>query len=230
MKELPTPEVYEKEFKYMPWGTLIEQVLDYLEQQTPKEAKVLDLMCGPGYLLGKIKQLRPDLNLTGVDIDKRYIDFAKEKYQDIHFFASDSMGWQTDDKFDLIICTAGVHHLPYEKQEEFIKKIFTLLKEDGFCIIADPYIDDYSNEKERLLAASKLGYEYLVAVIENNAPEDIISATVDILNNDVMKSEFKTSIKKNKEIFAKYFSFVEIHKSWPKSDSEYGDYFFILKK
>ena len=230
MKELPTPEIYEKEFKYMPWGELIEQVLDYLEQETPRDAKVLDLMCGPGYLLGRIKQLRPDLDLTGVDIDERYIHFAKDKYPNIKFEVSDSLLWNTSEKFDLIICTAGLHHLPYEKQEEFIEKVSKFLAEDGFCVFADPYIDDYSSEQERQMAASKLGYEYLVDVIEKNAPREIISATVDILYNDVMKFEFKNSIEKNKVLFHKYFSFVETNKTWPKSDSGYGDYWIVLKK
>lgn len=28
MQNLPTAEVYEKEFKYMPWGVLIDQLLE----------------------------------------------------------------------------------------------------------------------------------------------------------------------------------------------------------
>lgn len=229
MKELPSSEVYEKEFKYMPWGILIKDILDIIEKEAQKESNVLDLMCGPGYLLSKIKELRPDLKLRGVDIDKRFIKYAQGKYAGIRFEVANVLKWKTNEKFDLILCTGGLHHLPFEKQEEFVKTIKNILNKGGFCIIADPYIDDYSNEKERKIKASKLGYEYLTEVIENDAPKEIVSAAVDIIHNDVMKFEFKNSIKKNKPIFEKHFSFVEVHKTWPKSNSEYGDYFFILK-
>lgn len=229
MKKLPTPEVYEKEFKYMPWGILIRGILNLIQQKTPQQANVLDLMCGPGYLLSKIKEQRPDLKLKGIDIDKEFITYAKEKYKEITFEIADVTQWKTNEKFDLILCTGGLHHLPYEKQEDFIKSIKDLLDKDGFCIIADPYIDDYSNEQERKKSAAKLGYGYLSETIKNNGPQEIISAAIDILYNDIMKFEFKTSINKNQRLFKKYFSFVEINKTWPKSDSEYGDYFFVLK-
>lgn len=229
MKELPSPEIYGQEFKFMPWGKLIQEILDIVKKDAPKDSNILDLMCGPGYLLGKIKELRPDLKLKGVDIDKRFIRYAQEKYKRIEFEVADVLKFKTGEKFDIILCTGGLHHLPYEEQERFVKAIKSLLKNDGFCIIADPYIDDYLNEKERKLGALKLGYEYLIAVIENDAPKEIIEGALDIKFNDVLGYEFKSSIKKNKKIFDKYFSSLEVHKTWPKSDSEYGDYFFILR-
>jgi hypothetical protein len=111
----------------------------------------------------------------------------------------------------------------------FIEKISKSLKEDGFCIVADPYTDDYSNENERKLAASKLGYEYITATIKNRADEDIVKATIDILHNDVMGFEFKTSLKKLEPVFHKFFRKVDITKTWPQEDSEYGDYFIVLR-
>ena len=56
-----------------------------------------------------------------------------------------------------------------------------------------------------------------------------LKAAIDILSNDVQLVEFKASIKKNKPIFEKYFSVVEMHKTWPKKETQYGDYFFILR-
>ncbi|MBU4086400.1 MAG: class I SAM-dependent methyltransferase, partial [Nanoarchaeota archaeon] len=167
--------------------------------------------------------------LSGVDMDRRFIKYAQEKYTGIKFEIANILKWKAKERYDLILCTGGLHHLPFEEQEKFVRTIKDLLNKGGFCIIADPCIDDYSNEKERKLGASKLGYEYLSTVIENDAPKEIILAAIDILHNDVMKFEFKNSVKKNKPIFEKYFSSVEVHKTWPKSDSEYGDYFFVLR-
>ena len=115
------------------------------------------------------------------------------------------------------------------KQGIFLESIPELLKPDGFAIFADPYVDDYSNELERKQVAAKLGMNYIIATIQNGAPSEVIGATIDILYNDVMGFEYKTSIKKIESILRKLFSFVEITKIWPESKSEYGDYYIICK-
>lgn len=186
MKKLPVASIYEKEFSYMPWGKLINKTLSIVAKNTPKNARVLDMMCGPGYLLGKIKRKRPDLDLTGVDINSEFIRFARLNYRKIKFIRADARKWKTKEKFDLILCTGGIHHLPYKDQKPLLISIKSMLSPGGFCIFADPYIDDYSNEKERKKAAEKLGNEYTLAVKRKNAPSEIVKATHDIKFNDIM--------------------------------------------
>jgi trans-aconitate methyltransferase len=230
MQNLPSAEVYEKEFKYMSWGILIHEVEDYIVKNAPKEGKVLDLLCGPGYLLGTLKGKRNDLECLGVDLDPEFISHAKAKYPDINFEVADAFNWKSDDQYDVILVTAGLHHLPPEQQENFVQKVFTLLKPNGFAIVGDPYIDDYSNEKERKIAGAKLGYEYLAETIRNNGTEDMIDAAIQVMINDVKLVEWKSSVVKNTPVFKKYFSQVEMHKTWPKEETGYGDYYFILRK
>lgn len=227
MQNLPTAEVYEKEFTYMPWGILINEVFEII-QKIPEKSEVLDLMCGPGYLLGKLQSVRPDLILTGVDFEKEFIQFAEQKYPNISFVHGDARVWESDKKFDLILVTAGIHHIPFADQEIFLKKVASLSKPNGKAIIGDPYIDSSSSEQERKLAGAKLGYEYLAATIKNGGTDDVIKAAIDVLSNDVLLVEYKNSIKQMKPLMEKYFSKIEMHKTWPKEDTEYGDYYFIL--
>ncbi len=229
MQNLPSPEVYEKEFKYMPWGILIQEIQSIVLEQAPKDANVLDLLCGPGYLLAQLKKKRSDLRCTGVDLEPDFIAYAKQQYADMTFIVDDAASWKSDQTYDVLLCTAGVHHLPYAQQEPFIQKLSTLVSAEGFAIVADPYIDDYSDELSRKLAGARLGYEYLAATIQNGASEDVIQAAVDVLRNDVLLIEYKNSIKKMKPLFEKYFSHVEMHKTWPQEETEYGDYYFVLR-
>lgn len=229
MQNLPTAEVYEKEFSFMPWGMLVDEVLKEVGEKAPRGGKVLDFMCGPGYLLGKLQQRRPDLLLTGVDLEPEFITYANKMYQDIEFITGDALIWEPEEKYDVVLCTAGLHHLPYDKQEIFLKKLKSLVNSSGFVIVADPYIDDYETENDRKVAAAKLGYEYLVATIRNGAAEDVIVSAVGILQNDVMGIEYKNSIKKSLPLFQRAFSSVRIEKTWPTFKSEYGDYIFYLK-
>ena len=127
------------------------------------------------------------------------------------------------------MCTGGIHHLHYDQQIQFLERIPSLLTPNGFAIFADPYIDDFSMELERRQAAAKLGYEYMMATIRNGAPNEIVKAAVDILYNDVMGFEFKTSLRKLEPTFRRLFSEVEMNKTWPEFTSEFGDYYLVCR-
>jgi len=230
MKELPESDVYERELAYMPYKDSLRAVCDVVCSRAPEGGTLLDLMCGPGYLLGRIAEKRGDLVLYGIDLDERYIEYARNKYPGVRLGVGDVLDRTGGSNFDVVICTGALHHLPYDRQEEFIERFATFIKQDGFGLISDCYIDDYSSEKGRKLAAAKLGYEYLREAIGNGAPNDVVAATVDILHNDVMKEEFKTSLIKRMPLFEKHFGKVELVKTWPDFESEYGDYCVVLER
>ncbi len=214
----------------MPWGVLIKEVIEFISASIPKYGTVLDLLCGTGYLIGELQKRRPDVTFTGIDLNKEFIDFAQKQYSGITFVLADVLDWKTPNTFDAILCTGGLHHLHYKNQKDFIKKISTLLKPEAFALIADPYIGSYSNEEERKKAAITLGKEYLAATIQNGAPEDVVQATAALINNDVSLVEFKDSVEHIESYLKEVFSSVEKHKTWPEEESEYGDYYFILRK
>jgi len=229
VQNLPTAEIYQKEADYMPWGILISEIIEHVIQNVPKNGTVLDLMCGTGYLLGKLQEKRPDVQFTGVDLEDEYIQYAKKQYPSIEFITVDVLDWDSGDQYDAVLCTGGLHHIEYHKQESLVKRVAELVKPSGFAIIADPYIDDYSNEEERKLAAAKLGYEYLIATIKNGAPDDVAEATASLIPNDVALVEFKSSIQKMRPYFDSHFGRVDQYKTWPEEDTEYGDYYFVVK-
>ncbi len=229
MQNLPTPEIYEKEFTYMPWGTLIREVQLYVFENLPKGGAVLDLLCGPGYLLDKIKKKRSDAICHGVDFEPDFIDFARIHYPKVGFELADANVWKSNKKFDAVIITAGLHHLRRRDQELFIKKVSKLITKNGFVIFGDPYIGDYKTEQERKGACARLGYEYLKFTIDSGGTDDVIDAAIQVMVNDINEVEYKTSVVKMMPVFKKYFRHIETHKTWPKEDGGYGDYYFILR-
>jgi len=229
MKKLPESEIYEDGLEYWPYKKSLQGVFDYVCKNAAQNGTFLDIMCGPGYLLGKIAEKRKDLSLLGVDIDKRYIPYGRKKYTGVTFEQGDVLTWHPKSQFDVVVCTGSLHHIEYDKQEEAVKNIASMVKPGGFVIISDCYIDDYSNEIDRKLSASRLGYEYLIETIKNNASDPVVGWTIDILYNDVLKQEFKTSLEKRLPIFDKYFKKIETIKSWPDTKSGYGDYISICE-
>ncbi|NTV22298.1 MAG: class I SAM-dependent methyltransferase [Candidatus Yonathbacteria bacterium] len=225
MQNLPTAETYTAEATYMPWGILLAEIEDIVISKTPEHGRVLDLLCGTGNLIGALKKKRPDMECTGVDLEPEYIAYAREHHPDIDFIVADAFTWEASEKFDVIVCTGGLHHLPHELQEPFLGKVASLLKEGGMAIVGDPYIPDYANEQERKLAAAELGHEYLAVTIQNGATDDVIQAAIDLIPNDVFLVEFKTSIEKVTPHFNKHFAHVDMHKTW--GPDSFGDYYFV---
>jgi len=228
-KPLPKAETYNNENDFMPWGELIDKLVNLVCTKTPKDSTVLDLMCGTGFLIKKIKEQRPDLQITGIDINEDYIKFALDNMKDVNFICADTMDWPVDGKYDLVLCTGGIHHIGFKRQQSLLIKMKGLLSNNGVCITADPFIGNYVDERSRKLAANELGSEYIRATIEKDAPRDVVKAAIDILDRDIaLDGEYKTSIDKFKKIAKNVFSTIEMHKVWPKTESEYGDYYFIL--
>ncbi len=226
-RQLPESEVYEKGLLYWPYRESQEFVLGKIAELAPQSGKLLDIMCGPGNLLGRIAKIRPDLKLTGVDIDPRYIQHGCETYPRISFEKGDVLTWSSSSLFDVVICTGAIHHLPYSQQEAAIANIASVVGRGKLAIISDCYVDDYTNEIERKKAAARLGYEYLRETIQNGAPDEVIAWTIDILWNDVFLKEFKPSLVKRLPQLTKYFREVVTVKTWPAGESGYGDYVHV---
>jgi 2-polyprenyl-3-methyl-5-hydroxy-6-metoxy-1,4-benzoquinol methylase len=228
MKPLPEALIYEEGLKYWPYRVSLQMVLDYIVAHAPQKASLLDVMCGPGCLLGQIAQKRGDLSLKGVDIDERYVSYGSETYPGVSFEQHDVLDWFPGPRFDVVVCTGAVHHIRYEEQEMALASIASMVKpRSGLVIISDCYVDDYSNETERKLAAAKLGYEYLTETIRNGASDKVVGWTADILSNDVLMHEFKPSLAKRLAMLNMCFNKVTTFKPWPTVESGYGDYVHI---
>lgn len=239
-----SPETYEKALAYWPYKKSLAIVQNIVCEDAPQNGRVLDLMCGTGYLSRWISEERPDLYLHGVDLDKRYVAHARENNSNwvpsgklripkTRYEQGDILTWQPNPRgqFDAVLCTGALHHIPYGRQEEVVEKIADLTKPEGFAIISDAYIDEYDGRMQRRLAAARLGDAYLEEAIRNRAPEEVIEATLDIMANDVILREFKTSLKRRLPCLKRNFKSVKTLKTWPnKSQGGYGDYIHILRR
>lgn len=230
MDAAPNPATYEKGLQYWPYKDSLARVIDIITTDAPHGGSMLDMMCGHGYLAGQIAERRADLSLHGVDLDEANIAYAKGKYQTPEFEVGDILTWQADQQYDVVACTGALHHLPYERQKDGIQRIASMVKPGGFAIISDAHIDDYTTDEERIRAAGMLGTEYLLATIENGAPNYVITDTIGILVDDVLGNEFKTSLEKRLPVLQTYFGQVEVLKVWPDNKSGgFGDYIMVCK-
>ncbi|MDE1967071.1 MAG: class I SAM-dependent methyltransferase [Patescibacteria group bacterium] len=230
MQNLPPPEIYALEHRYLPWGSVIADVADLVCQWAPHYGRVLDMMCGPGVLLERLAKKRVDLRLHGVDQEPACADYAKKTFG-FEIDCADARQWEpkVPDPFDVVVCTAGLHHLPYADQKPFIGKLKSLLKSGtGTLIIADPCILPFRTEKERRTSSAVLGHATLLATIESEPPREILDAVIGILRNDVLGVEYKMSAVIEERMLKKHFRHVISQRIWPNDDPRFhGDYIFL---
>lgn len=94
-------------------GTQLDQGIKFLQEVDFSECKdILDAGCGNGRLTRMIKDMHPDINLTGVDISDSQIDVANRLYADIEgldFAVMDLTDFDESCKYDMVFSNAALH-------------------------------------------------------------------------------------------------------------------------
>lgn len=96
-------------------------------------SNVLDVGCGAGWKLDKIKEF--GCNTYGVDISQDATQVAHQKGHNVIFGEIDDIPWP-EKFFDGILISHVIEHLP--DPVGTIKKVFLLLKKDGLLLVETP--------------------------------------------------------------------------------------------
>ncbi|MCP9766427.1 methyltransferase domain-containing protein [Lacihabitans sp. LS3-19] len=124
----------------MPEVKVKTKAIEYLEIK-PFE-KVLDFGCGTATALILAKNLVPDAEITGFDVDEKIMKIAQNKVdksnQKINLVClySNTLPF-SDNYFDKIFSTWVFHHLNSEEKLQAFKELRRVLKPEGKMLIAD---------------------------------------------------------------------------------------------
>ncbi|MBI1780673.1 MAG: class I SAM-dependent methyltransferase [Sphingobacteriales bacterium] len=104
--------------------------------------KVLDFGCGTATLTIMIKELYPEVKLTGIDVDREILDKAgqkvREKKLDIFLLDYDGSHLPFQNKaFERILSCLVFHHLHTDAKKITMSEAFRVLGNNGEIIIAD---------------------------------------------------------------------------------------------
>lgn len=118
--------------------TIIEQQINWIAQQVPKGARILDLGCGPGLYAQRLTQ--KGFHCTGVDFSPASIRWAREQAQsaglDIDYQQQDVRRYIPDGHFDFIMMTFGeLNVFSAEDAETLLKRCAQWLKPGGRLLI-----------------------------------------------------------------------------------------------
>ena len=123
---------------------ILPVVQDYVNR-LPKLSVILDLGCGNGSMLSRLRQHGWDLH--GIEMSSSGLAEAQKAYPDIHFswanLTSDLAAHPLAGKYDVVISTEVVEHVFLPRL--FAKNSFAFLKPDGILIISTPYHGYFKN-------------------------------------------------------------------------------------
>lgn len=103
--------------------------------------KILDLGCGTGNITQKALMRFPEAEVTCLDLSENMIEIAKKKlsdYEKIEYIIGDFTQMQIDAKYDVILSSLALHHIPSDEEKEAMyKEIYERLVNGGVFYNAD---------------------------------------------------------------------------------------------
>lgn len=104
--------------------------------------RVLDFGCGTGTLAVRAKELQPEADVVGLDVDPRMIEQAERlsRKKGLHIAWKQSTVDQltdADGQFDVVLSSLVFHHLATEEKQSSLAHLFRILCPGGKLLIAD---------------------------------------------------------------------------------------------
>lgn len=159
---------------------------------------VLDVGCGNGRLL---LGLPKEVNYTGLDISKELLFEAKKAYPEQEFFEADITGestWKHLPQYDYIFCVAVLHHLPTQKDQQFVlEQVKKHLKPKGKVLITAWNLWQPKYLKYHFDLKTKLQNWHFVYIPFQGKPRFCFAVTVPYLKRLLKKANFKLKINKS---------------------------------
>ena len=124
---------------------------------------ILDVGCGNGYYLAKLRSFFPEKSYTGIDISPRLVEIAhgNQAASGIEFESTDFFDYQPHRQHDVILMRLIVQHMT--GIENILDHADGLLSPNGCLIVTEPNPEHFANRPQTPL------FEGLLQTVKNHA-------------------------------------------------------------
>ncbi len=150
-EELETPGYFRRKLirnyiykgPLLEWYTRIKLRLEnnysIYDKYIPRNAKIVDIGCGYGYLAYMLSFISRERQILGIDYDSEKIELASHcisKHDQVTFVAADATSYDFD-RSDVYVLNDMLHYLPENKQKELLIRCISGLNDGGMIMIRD---------------------------------------------------------------------------------------------
>lgn len=123
------------------WEAVAKRLIDIYK--LPKNAKILDVGCGKGFLIFELKKLLPESKVIGFDVSEYAVEHGKEEVKDCLFAHKAEQPYSFKDKeIDLVISIMTLHNLKLMDLHSALQEIERVGKNKYIVV------ESYRNEQE----------------------------------------------------------------------------------
>jgi ubiquinone/menaquinone biosynthesis C-methylase UbiE len=128
-----------KKSRYIPFAKEIYNFVNYLVKK--ENPIIMDVGCGPGFLLFEIAKLIPDSELIGIDFSEDMLRIAREKeagneLNSITFKHGPAENIPSPDNYsDVVVCLNSFHD--FDSTKKTLSEIYRITKKNGIFILKD---------------------------------------------------------------------------------------------
>jgi putative AdoMet-dependent methyltransferase len=137
-----------KDYPFAGYKKIVDMIYAAATKRFP--ASVLDIGVGTGTLAAALYE--HGQTITGIDFSDKMLAIAKAKMPNAMFYQCDFTKWLPyelkEAKYDFIISTYALHHLPDPLKATFIKSLLPLLSDNGAMLIGDIGFPDRAELEE----------------------------------------------------------------------------------
>lgn len=98
--------------------------------------RVIDVGCGTGDLLKRLTAARKLDRIVGLDFADAAVARASEIVPDATFVKANIRTWQTEERFDLVLCTEVLEHL--NRPQQAVETLCALAERGGHVLVTVP--------------------------------------------------------------------------------------------
>lgn len=164
--------------------------------------QVVELGCGPGRILGLVRNAIPHANISAIEADETFVEYAKILVADLNIkiIVDDVERCQLGYPVDLFYSQGFHHHVSKEKKTNaYLRSIFNQLVPGGIYVLSDEFLPNYKSEEEREIKAI-IWYSHIIAHAILHGYDYLAREEAKTLLDDIYEGRSSLHIKSNTQI------------------------------